>query len=92
MSAEVPCDCDCEIKMIMLETRLIARMKAARASDSVADNALEAQIDAAYEFMASAKTDEASREYLSEMSRLILQRSQSQQLKLELERRMRARA
>lgn len=66
-------------------------MEALKAPASAVDNALEAQIDAAYEFMASAKTDESSREYLSEMSRLILRRSQSQQLKLELERRMRAR-
>jgi hypothetical protein len=62
--------------------------------DSVlsADAALEASIDAAYEAMVRAPTDEASREWFGIINRLILQRSPVQLLKLELERRMRAKA
>jgi hypothetical protein len=53
------------------------------------DAALEAQIDAAYEIMVKAPTDEESREHFSVVNRLLLQRSPTQLLKLELERRMR---
>ena len=55
-----------------------------------ADAALEAQIDAAYEAMVRAPTDEQSREWFSIVNSLISRRSPSQLLKLELERRMRA--
>lgn len=55
------------------------------------DAALEAAIDNAFKRIASAATREESLEPLSELSRLILRRSPTQLLKLELERRMRAR-
>lgn len=56
-----------------------------------ADAALEARIDAAYERMVKAPTDEESLDLFSEVNRLILQRSPSQLLKMEMERRQRAR-
>lgn len=57
----------------------------------IADAKLEAQIDAAYERMVKAPTDEESKEQFSVVNRLIRQRSPTQLLKLELERRIRAR-
>lgn len=55
-----------------------------------ADQKLEARISECYQRMTSAATDEESKERFSEMCRLIWQRSKTQQIKLELERRMRA--
>lgn len=57
-----------------------------------ADAALEAQIDTAYERMVKAATDDESLECFKEVNLLILQRSPTQLLKLELERRQRAKA
>lgn len=57
-----------------------------------ADAALEARIDAAFERMVKAPTDNESKECWSECSRLILRRSTTQKLKLELERRQAKRA
>lgn len=74
--------------------RLVA-MPAALAVDPdpglTADAELEAKIDAAYERMIHAPTDEESRDLFGEVNRLILRRSKTQLLKLELERRVRAR-
>lgn len=56
-----------------------------------ADAALEARIDAAYDLMIKAPTDEESKEQFSVVNRLIRQRSPTQLLKLEMERRQRAR-
>lgn len=56
-----------------------------------ADVALEAQIDAAYDLMIKAPTDEESKEQFGVVNRLIRQRSPTQLLKLEMERRQRAR-
>jgi hypothetical protein len=58
----------------------------------IADAKLEAQIDAAYQKMITAPTDEGSLEMFSVINRLIGQRSPTQLLKLEMERRQRARA
>ena len=52
------------------------------------DAILEAQIDAAYELMVSAKTDEGSKEAFHVMARLIAQRSPQRIQKMELERRL----
>lgn len=52
------------------------------------DAELEAEIDAAYERMVTAKTDEGSKEAFHDMARLIGRRSQSQILKMELAKRL----
>ena len=67
-------------------------MNAAIDPGIAADAELEARIDAAYERMVRAPTDEESREYFKEVNLLIRQRSPTQLLKLELERRRRAKS
>lgn len=56
------------------------------------DAALEAQIDAAYDAMVTAKTDEESKAHFRDMAVLIGRRSQHQILKMELDKRIARRA
>lgn len=55
------------------------------------DAALELEIDAAHEKIRTAPNEAESRDWLTQLAVLIRRRSQTQLLKLELERRMRTR-